>query len=223
MTAGPSAAPVRLQDMKAYPLGQSFESRPRRQRTSLIVLHESVTYTREAAVSVLLCRGLGVHYTVDRDGSVQQHAPLSRYCYHAGAGRNVTSVGVEIINRYYGDHAVAGEDVIDAVWAHKGRYILPTEAQIAAVWDLVHELGGELGIGDYPSGTGDTFRWGRDPRVTRAFRGVTAHHRWAHADGLVPEHYCWLRARGLEHAEAWAETLAAASSGQRVTTTEASS
>lgn len=204
--------------MRTYPQGAPFKSRRRPAPATLIVLHESVTRTRAAAVSVLQRRppGLGVHYTVDRDGSVQQHVPLVDYCYHAGAGRNANSVGVEIINRYYGAHAVAGEDVIDAVWAHKGRYILPTELQLAAVWDLVHALGGELGIGDYPSGTGDVFHWGRVKNVTR---GVSAHHRWAHADGLFPEHYCWLRARGLEHPEAWAATLAAASSGQRVTIT----
>ena len=201
--------------MKSYPQGAAFTSHPRPAPPTLIVLHESASPTRASTVRALQAQGYGVHYTVDRDGSVEQHVPLGAFSVHAGAGRNRNSVAVEVVNAYYGKAGAPG--TIPAVWTHrKSPYILPTAVQLAALWGLVHELGGATGVADYPS-KGDAFTWGR---VKGIAKGVSAHHRWGHADGLFPEHYCWLRARGVSHDEAYRATIEAAQAcgRSRVTT-----
>lgn len=192
-----------------------------------IVLHESVTSTREATLGVLRRRGLGVHYVVDRDGSVTQHVPHDRACAHAeGFGKpslhNERSIAIEVVNRYYGAAAQPGEDVIDAVWAHRGRYIVPTVQQLEAVWLLVVRVCGELGIPLAFPGVQRLalvgprrFVWGRLRQ--HEVPGVMAHARWAHADGLYVEHYCLLRSLGHWPPEATALTRDAASRGVRQT------
>lgn len=198
--------------------GEQLPATGRRGRrpVTLVVLHESVTTDRASCLRVLRQRGLSVHYTVERDGTVEQHAPLVRACWHAGAARNTVSVAIEVISRYYGAHAGPGEDTIRAVWADKGSYILPTEDQCEAVWQLVQHVAEAQGVAvAFPGAAGESFRWGRVDGVTA---GVSAHHRWAHADALYPEHYCWARWHGLTPEQAWAATVSAAASGQRVTT-----
>ena len=185
-----------------------------------IVIHESVTSSRASTLAVLRRRGLGVHYVVERDGTVTQHAPVEEQCAHAGR-LNRRSIAVEVVNRYYGQHADAGDHVIDAVWAHRGRYIVPPIAQCEAVWKLVEDLLGRCpAIPSSFPGVGDAgFRWGRLPLTQRVRvpAGVLAHHRTDHADGLFLEHYCWQRAHDRSPALAWKRTLEAASSGLRVT------
>lgn len=193
-----------------------------------IVLHESVTNTRDDCVSVLMRKHLGVHLIVDRDGSITQHAPLTAACAHAeGFGKpslhNERSVAIEVINRYYGDHAKASDLVIDAPWAHLGRYIVPTAIQLDALWfavqdvvkkcDLRYEFPGLrriLLIGP------KRFTWGRLSK--HEVPGILAHHRWAHADGLVPEFYCLMRWLGHDPGTAYDLTIDAAKSPSRRTT-----
>jgi hypothetical protein len=196
--------------------GKQLRSYSRRgQEVEQLVLHESVTRTGDAAVKVLERRKLGVHYVVDRDGSLSYHAPATKACSHAGSGHNRKSIGLEVINRYYGDKAVEGEEVIEAVWAHKGKYILPTEAQMSALWMLFAWLVARWDVPiEFPGG-GDYFSWGRLSDHNKP--GVMAHHRWAHADGLFPEHYLLCRSLGADHANAWSATVRAASSGKRRT------
>lgn len=186
-----------------------------------IVIHESVTSSRASTLAVLRRRGLGVHYVVERDGTVTQHAPVEEQCAHAGR-LNRRSIAVEVVNRYYGQHADPADYVIDAVWAHRGRYIVPQLAQCEAVWELVEDLLGRCpAIPSSFPGVGDAgFRWGRLPWLTRTWRvppGIVAHHRTEHADGLFVEHYCWQRAHDRSPALSWRRTLEAASSGLRVT------
>jgi hypothetical protein len=184
-----------------------------------IILHESVTHSRKVAVDVLKRRKLGVHYTVDRDGSIEQHVPVTHYTIHGGAGHNRRSLGIEVINRYYGKHARDGQDVIPAVWAHRGSYIVPTLAQLESTWQLVDWLAGQFDsiplefpcIGD----GSEIFRWRRDP--DHKHPGIKAHHRWHHADGLFVEHYCALRARGFCAEDALDLTEDRAQSGARET------
>ena len=52
------------------------------------------------------------------------------------------------------------------------------------------------------------FTWGRIPK--HKVPGVMAHHRWDHADGLFPEHYCLARHLGHPPEDAYRLTLAAA-------------
>lgn len=194
--------------------GDLLQHDRRRRAVDLVVLHESVTWTVADCVKVLNRRGLSVHYIVDVDGAVTQHAPETRACRHAGSPYNHRAIAVEVINRYYGEHARDGQLVIDAVWAHKGRYIMPPRDQLEATHELVVEVRARHDLpAIYPSGDGP-FSWGR---ADVGAATVSAHHRWHHADALVPEHYCQLRDLGLGPHTAYDLTLEAASSGRRRT------
>lgn len=194
-----------------------------------LVIHEPAVRGRAATLKTLAAKGLSVHYTIERDGSVEQHAPLDRQCAHAGSPHNRRSVGLEVINRYYGASAVDGELVIDAVWAHRKRYIVPTPEQLEATWGVVVEVLAACPDiprsfpGARPIGKpeGEVFVWGRYPwlatQPTRRPGGIVAHHRWDHADGLFLEHYCLMRSLGHEPAMAYQLTLDAARSGKRAT------
>ncbi len=188
-----------------------MKSYSRKRTPNLIVLHESAVRGRDATIHALEAQGLGVHFTVGRDGSVGAHVPLNRYCWHAGPGRNATSIGIEVVNAYYGSRAVEGETVIPANWAHRGQYILPTEPQLEAVWGLVSTLSVEFRVAGYPGVVNEVFVWDRVEGVTA---GIAAHHRWDHSDGLVPEHYCWLRSQGVGAREAMKTTVQQAMSAR---------
>jgi hypothetical protein len=191
-----------------------------------VVLHESVTSSRATTLRVLKARGLGVHYIVDRDGTVTQHAPVAEQCAHAGWRHNRRSVAVEIVNRYYGAQAAPMTPTIKAVWAHRGWYVLPTAPQCEAVWGVVvglHESIPTLPL-VFPGATNGRFTWGRLPLLSRwrLPAGIMAHHRTGHADGLFQEHYCWLRSFDHSPVDAYRMTADAASSGLRVTSLPAS-
>lgn len=167
-------------------------SRGKGRAITQVVLHESVTSSREATVRVLAARHLGVHFIVDTDGSVTQHVPVELACAHAeGFGKpsehNEASIAVEVVNPYYG-----GEHDLHCKWAHKGLYVCPPQIQLEATWQLVRGLGVPL---DFPANGQRGFRWGRWWAHEGAV-GIMAHKRWAHADGLFVEHYCWARHRG---------------------------
>lgn len=186
-----------------------------------VVLHESVTSSRDKTIAVLRARKLGVHIIVDRDGSVTQHAPLATQVAHAGSKHNRRSVALEVVNRYYGSQGDEGDPDIAAVWAHRGWYILPTPAQVEAVW-LV--LKGVLALTPtiprtFPGATKTRFTWGRlsAAQLAKVPAGIMAHHRTDHADGLFPEHYCLMRSLGHDELTAYRLTSEAASSGKRST------
>lgn len=204
------------------PIDDHLASWPRGGATiDQIVIHESVTSSRAKTIAVLRARKLGVHIIVDRDGSVTQHVPLLRQTAHAGSAHNRRSVAVEVVNRYYGSQADDGVPDIQAVWAHRGWYILPTPAQCESVWQVivdVHEQVVTIPL-TFPGVTAKGYAWGRLPLLQRVRvpEGVMAHHRTAHADGLFPEHYCWLRSLDYSPDDAYRMTVAAASSGKRLT------
>lgn len=173
-----------------------------------IVLHESVTNSRDATVKVLSARHLGVHFIVDTDGSVTQHVPVELACAHAeGFGKpsehNEASIAVEVVNPYYGGDLACS-------WAHKGKYNAPPQVQLESVWALIRGLGVEIA---FPANDDRGFRWGRWWNHEGAV-GIMAHQRWAHADGLFVEHYCWARARGYLPDAAYPLTVTAAVAGQ---------
>lgn len=199
--------------------GAKLRSYSRRGRTvDQVLLHESVSFTRERCIKSLKGQGYGVHYIVDRDGSVTGHVPVKRATTHAG-GHNYRGIGVEFVNRYYGKHAKPGhDDVISAVWAHNGRYIYPTDSQLASGWRLVRWLCDEHDIPfNFPGTQGLEFKWGRIGETADDVPGIQAHQRSHHADGLVEEHYCFCRARGFSHERALELTREAATSGERRT------
>jgi hypothetical protein len=192
----------------------------RRDEPDEVVIHESCVRSRNGTHSALRRQGYSVEFIVCREGIVTQHVKdvRKRRCQHAGGNHNARSVAIEVCNRYYGGKAEEGEQVIKAKWAHRGKYIVPTAAQLEAVWRLIKHLDTifDTGLGAFPGAMGDTFRWRRDKTVASAV-GVKAHHRWAHADGLFIEHYCACRDRGLSADEALGWTLKSASGRSRTT------
>jgi len=65
-----------------------------------IVIHEPIAFDREATHRSLNAKCLGVHYTIDRDGSIQQHADPREITVHAGFMNN-ESISIEMISRIY--------------------------------------------------------------------------------------------------------------------------
>ncbi len=183
-----------------------------------VVIHESCTRDRDKCWRWLKSAKYGVHFMVDRDGGITRHVDPRKYCtVHAGGQHNRPSVAVEVLNTYYGADAIKDEVVIKAIWAHRRRYILPTEIQVEAVWRLIAWLDVEFDALplQFPCVDGANFLWGR--HHAHGAPGITAHHRHKHADALFVEHYCAVRARGYDAAQAWCHTIEAARSGKRRT------
>lgn len=180
---------------------------PRRTKlVNEIILHESVTRNRPITIGVLKRRRLGIHFIVDQFGKITQHGDLVLdQLAHAGRMHNRQSIGIEIVNPYYPEYNIEGpwDTVIDARWAHKRQYVVPTPDQIESVYQLVKVL---LGIEEKRFNV--PTKWiGLDPktkrlamaRVTRArlpVAGVMAHTAFGHADGAWPLLYCILREQG---------------------------
>lgn len=192
-----------------------------RARTDALVIHESVTRDAGTTYRVLQRRGLSVHLGVEADGTIVQWAPLDRRCAHAGDTLNATSIGVELTNPYYPRLLRAGDPwtaVIDAPWAQRGRYVVPTLAQLEATAQLVAWLTLDAPESvrvpmEWPGLDGSSMRMGR---VTGARRGIVAHTYVGHADGAFPTLYAWLRLhRQLEPEQALRVALRAAT-GRRV-------
>ena len=206
--------------------GAALRSGKRRKPLDQIVLHESVTSSRKATERVLKKRKLSVHFMVDRDGTITQHAPVSRATFHAGSGHNSRSVGLEMVSPYYGSRAKKNDQVIAARWAHKKKYILPSEEQAEASFKLIrwlctmHDIPLEFACIDEDD---RQFKWGRY-KERAGNPGVLAHHRFHHADALFFEHYAASRhISSLSPADAYKCTKEAAASGKRITTLPAPS
>jgi len=221
-------AAVELPDGLTIHNGKLFlrKDMPRRDAPpTQIVIHEPVVTSVDTTHRALVNKGLSVEYMADRDGRVTKHVPdvAIHHCQHAGGDHNDRSVAIEVINGYYPSRAVSGQDIVEAVWAHRGKYALPTLAQVESVWLLVAHLTDRFPTIPlhFPGYVDGRFRWGRHADGEHE-PGIMAHHRWAHADGLFIEHYCLCRSHGHAPESAWALTLDAATAGKRWTTLGAS-
>jgi hypothetical protein len=202
-----------------------FAGRSRRGRAvNEVVVHESVTRSAASTVAVLQRRGLGVHLMVAPDGGVTQHGDLlDDRLAHAG-GHNGPSVGLEVVNPYYPTHLRDGlpwSRVIEAPWALRDRYVLPTPEQAEATSKLLGWLASPKALGlDIPRewiGVDDgRVRMGRVDGGDQRRPGVYAHHYFGHADGAWLILYAWLRLEvGLPPCVAYEEAVARATSARR--------
>ncbi|MCA9561733.1 MAG: N-acetylmuramoyl-L-alanine amidase [Myxococcales bacterium] len=181
-----------------------------------VVVHESVTRSAGSTVAVLQRRGLGVHLMVAPDGSVTQHGDLlDDRLAHAG-GHNGPSVGLEVVNPYYPTHLREGlpwSRVIDAPWAHRDRYVLPTPEQAEATARLLGWLTSPEAVGltiprSWRGIADGQLAMGRVPNGDTREPGVWAHHYFHHADGAWPVLYAWLRLEaGLAPCAAYEEAV----------------
>lgn len=186
---------------------------------SAVVLHESCTRGGWRRLwDVLTRRHLGIHLAVAADGSVTQHVDLLRRTVHAGS-LNSRSIAIEVISAYYSDGSgEPGVDWIPAIWAHRGRYLLPTPAQCESAWKVLEWLctGGQWPERLFVPAIDGRWTWGRVKGAAKA-PGVQPHSATAHADGAFPAHYAMCRHHGLSAEDAWKATVAAAGSCVRTT------
>jgi len=176
---------------------------PRRKSVSEIILHETVTRNREITLGVLERRGLAAHFIVDQHGDVSQHGDLVLdQLAHAGRVHNPHSIGIEIVNPYYPEYNLEGpwDTTIEAHWAHKNKYILPTAFQAEAVYQLVKALTEfKADRFDIPrnwigfDAKRQRFDMSRLWRARFPLPGIMAHSTFGHADGAWPMLYCVLR------------------------------
>jgi len=190
-----------------------------------VIVHESVTRSAADTVAVLERRRLGVHLVVAADGRVIQHGDLAHdRLAHAG-GHNGPSVGIEVVSPYYPKYLRDGlpwSRVIDAPWAHGGRYVLPTPEQAEATSRLVGWLTSPAAEGlsiprTWIGFDGTQLAMGRVPRGDTRRPGVWAHTYFHHADGSWLVLYAWLRLEaGLAPCAAYEEAARRAEGARRV-------
>lgn len=226
-----------------------FQGSPR-ERTPVIdriVFHEPAMSSLQPTLDTLSSKGLSVHYCVDRDGSITQHAPESRACAHAGGNppgtkHNIRSIGIEVINRYYGHRVDQTKNlplykgayapvIISGIWVDRAysattkafanpdrRYIMMTAPQLESCWLLTEDILKRhplIKAGGWTGVTGTSYNWQTVSHHDCA--GVKAHAQWAHADGRVADYYCLLRSSGFAPERAYQQTLRDASAMKRQT------
>ncbi len=165
-----------------------------------VILHETVTSSARATVDVLNQRGLGVHFIIAPDGIVRQHGDLlSDELWHAGP-HNDNSVGIEVVNPYYPKYRPSNSpwtQIIDAPWAHEGKYVVPTPDQAEATYLLIDWLCSEACPLNIPRTwrgmKGRKMAFGRVSGGEKRASGIWAHYYFGHADGAWLALYCWLR------------------------------
>ncbi len=124
---------------------QSKGARPRVNKTKRVVWHwtgGSFLRSAKGIYSTLKKRGLSIHYTVQGDGTVTQHAdPSLTTCLHAGYV-NGASIGVEVACPGYArlGALVPGATRVDNIHGRNVRVWNFRAPQMAACLELAHHL-----------------------------------------------------------------------------------
>lgn len=195
------AAPEGMQVLNFKTSGvHRFVNQKRVQPVTELIIHETVTSGAKATLDVLLQRNLGVHLIVGSDGTVYQHGDLKDDMLWHAAEHNPASVGIETVNPYYPKYMPRGgawSRVIDAPWAHGGKYCVPTPTQAETVCELTSWLTSLSAEGlQIPR------RWVglSEQRMamhllphSAAGPGIYAHQYFGHTDGAWLVLYSWLR------------------------------
>lgn len=182
------------------------------QSITQIVLHESVSSSKERTITSLLTSKskqgesmpLSVHFIISPNGIVSQHLPIELAGVHAdgnGEGHNIASIGVEIVNLVNVTYTGMKNKILQNVpWVDKHIYVVPPTTQLEATWQLMQKLSSSIGGVQFPAcqinGNSASFTWGRWSGHRNAI-GIMAHCRWGHSDALYIEHYCLARHLGF--------------------------
>ena len=234
-------------DIKQHPHKFSGSPRERTPVIDRIVFHEPAMSSLQPTLDTLTSKGLSVHYCIDRDGRITQHAQESRACAHAGGNppgtkHNIRSIGIEMINRYYG-HRVSqtkglplysgayAPQLISGIWVDRAwnaasktyanpnrLYIMMTAPQLEAAWQLCSDILNRyptIKAGGWTGVTSGQYNW--QTVAHHDGPGVKAHAQWAHADGRVADYYCLLRSIGFAPENAYQRTILDASAMKRQT------
>jgi hypothetical protein len=163
-----------------------------------MIIHETVTSSAKATLDVLQQRNLGVHFIVGGDGTVYQHGDLKDdFLWHASE-HNPQSVGIETVNPYYpsqNPHGGLWVNTINAPWADRGVYLVPTPEQAEVVTQLISFLTTASGLSipkTWPGLSDQKMCMVRTPQ-SQLGPGIYAHHYFGHADGSWLVLYAWLR------------------------------
>lgn len=193
-------------------------------RTTEFVQHETVTVNWKNTVKVLQPksttnpggRGLGVQFILEFDGTIYQHGDIETDLqYHAGP-HNGASVGIELVTPYYPRYMPKKNSpwtqVIDAPWAHEGKYVVPTIQSLEANFLLTEWLLSSHSGLKIPRLwrmiSGNKMNMGRIADGEKPTGGILSHLNFGHADGGFPILYSWLRGeRGLSSENALAESI----------------
>jgi hypothetical protein len=205
--------------------GVQFAGLSTGRKPQMLVIHETVTRSAETTHKVLVRRGLSVQLVGTPTGELVQHADLDRAAEHAGGARNPFALGLEVVNPYY-PHLLPKKNspwaaLIDAPWAHKGQYVIPTrsQAEACAAWiAFATAPGSPLGIPrEWPGLRGGRMSMGRLQRPADTHRGILAHTYFGHADGAWLVLYAWLRIEAkLGELEAYQEAVCRAAGVRHV-------
>ncbi len=213
----PAPAGVTLRNWTSPGVTQYTAPTPRAQTdVRQIVIHETVSDRWNG-----LRKGLGVHFHLDRDGTLVQHGNLLDKLAHAEVF-NGHSVGIEVVNLVYDtdatpdkDEAMPHGDRVPIAWGAPfgTHYVLPPAGQMETLAQTVRALRTHLGIPDawpqvmpHP----DPARAAGDRSGRTYFLVRTAGHEYltsarttswtashsaliGHDDGAFPTLYCWLR------------------------------
>jgi len=225
-----------------------FKARTRNRPVTRAVIHESETLDADVATDmdtterILRRKGYGVHVMCDAgDGQLVQHNDLSKDTVIHASGFNVNSIGIEVVTPYYGHLLKPGMPwtrVIDAPWAHKKKYVVPTIEQLSTLvrflqaitevqagnvyvprlWPGMHET--RVCAEDNLTLTKRTMAMSRIDGLTkqdiRTVPGIWAHAYTEHADGCFPVLFCWLvMEHGCSHADAYELAIELASGARQ--------
>jgi len=189
-----------------------------------LVIHESVTRSAADTVAVLKKRRLGVHLVLDEHGRFTQHGDLAVDRLAHAIQHNGPSIGIEVVNPYYPSYlkpGMAWSAVIDAPWAHKKKYVLPTPAQAEAVARFVEWVASPASSGlaiprTWIGLAGSKLAMGQLESAAKLRPGLYAHHYFGHADGSLLVLYAWLRLEaGLAPDDAFDEAVRRATGVRR--------
>jgi hypothetical protein len=177
---------------------------------------------------------LGVHFSIDRDGTIRQHNDVVDWLRHA-SGHNDVSVAIEILNPGPLKNTARDASQLPTIkktkWPSLGNsapdeirtYVLPTHDQVEAAAQLIHWLTGSseghgLGIpSDWigMNSDGKHFLMDNNFKDSTTNPGIWAHGYFDHADGYFIVLYAWLRlasnqGQGMPADKAWSavKTLA---------------
>lgn len=202
-----------------------FALKGKRARATELVIHETVTRSVASTIAVLKKRGLSIHLVMGPDGELTQHGDLAKdVLWHAGPNHNRPSFGVEVVNPYYPRNLKPGlpwSQVIDAPWAHEGRYVLPTPAQAEAVCSLIRWTTSSPAPGievphTWVGLSKGAMQLGPVAAAAKPVAGVLAHHYFGHADGAWLVLYAWMRLEaGLAPEVAFEEAVRRATGARR--------
>jgi hypothetical protein len=190
-----------------------------------LVLHETVTTSVNSTIAVLQRRKLGVHFIVGPYGSVTQHNDLALDRLAHAPPHNKRSVGIEVVTPFYPDYLGEGQpwkEVINAKWAHKKRYVVPTLEQAEATSRLIEWLTSDAAIPlriprHWVGFKKSHMAMGRILTGRLPKPGVWAHTFFGHSDGAWLVLYSWLRIEaGLDPENAYDEAVQRATGNIRL-------